>query len=314
MTSLDALRRPELPLRHGTRPVRTRARISSGLPGQASTVRFRPQGNPPDIPGNCRHKQRPYVVISLVDERMANENCSLLGGPLHRLGRRLGLVRGTNTVRLGLALGFVPWAVLMLLATIEGAGREVALALPHRRACPPARRHAALLHLRDMARSAAGAFCPRYRGRRCGARGHCAGAAVRNRTDGPVEGLLAGGGGFRGPGGFLSVDRAASAVPWRDGRTRPGRVGTAILAGSWYWTVCLPLFRFLMFRWIWRLLLWWRFLWKVSRLDLHLVPTHPDNATGLGYLEIVHAHFIPLVLAVSAVISPLSPRISLRAG
>jgi hypothetical protein len=31
------------------------------------------------------------------------------------------------------------------------------------------------------------------------------------------------------------------------------------------------------------------------------VPTHPDRAGGLGYLEAVHAEFAPLVLAISAV-------------
>jgi len=54
------------------------------------------------------------------------EKFSLLGGPLHRLGCRLGLVRGgTNTVALGLALGVSSWAVLLLLALIEGVGDQV---------------------------------------------------------------------------------------------------------------------------------------------------------------------------------------------
>jgi hypothetical protein len=38
----------------------------------------------------------------------------------------------------------------------------------------------------------------------------------------------------------------------------------------------------------------------VSRLELRLVPTHPARAGGLGYLELVHTEFIPLVLAISA--------------
>jgi hypothetical protein len=75
----------------------------------------------------------------------------------------------------------------------------------------------------------------------------------------------------------------------------------AALAGQWYWIVCLPFFRFLMFRWLWRLGLWFYFLWRVARLDLHLVPTHCDGAGGLGYLEIVHTHFAPLILAISAI-------------
>ena len=48
---------------------------------------------------------------------------SLLGGPLHQPGCRLGLVRGrTNTVLLGLVLGILPWLVLWLLALINGIG------------------------------------------------------------------------------------------------------------------------------------------------------------------------------------------------
>jgi hypothetical protein len=75
------------------------------------------------------------------------------------------------------------------------------------------------------------------------------------------------------------------------------------LAGAWYWLVCLPLFRFLMFRWLWRIALWWCFLWRVARLQLHLVSTHPDGAAGLGYLEVTQTYFAPLVLAISAVMS-----------
>ena len=53
-------------------------------------------------------------------------------------------------------------------------------------------------------------------------------------------------------------------------------------------------------RWLWRLALWCFFLWRVSRLELRLVPTHPDRAGGLGFLEVVHTEFAPLVLAISA--------------
>jgi hypothetical protein len=63
----------------------------------------------------------------------------------------------------------------------------------------------------------------------------------------------------------------------------------------------MTLFRFLMLRWIWRLGLWSYFLWRVAKLKLNLVPTHPDRTAGLGYLEVVHMHFTPLVLAISAI-------------
>jgi hypothetical protein len=50
------------------------------------------------------------------------EDFSLLGGPLYRLGCRLGLVRGTNTVPLGMLLGAFPWIVLLAQALFEGFG------------------------------------------------------------------------------------------------------------------------------------------------------------------------------------------------
>jgi hypothetical protein len=72
---------------------------------------------------------------------------------------------------------------------------------------------------------------------------------------------------------------------------------------GWYLGFCLPLFRFLLFRWVWRLGLWCYFLWRVTKLKLHLLPTHPDLAGGLGYLEVVQEHFTPLIAAISAVYS-----------
>src|SRR5262245_14558136 len=46
---------------------------------------------------------------------------SLFGGPLHRLGRRLGLVRDeTNTVLLGIALGWGLWLLIAVVALVEG--------------------------------------------------------------------------------------------------------------------------------------------------------------------------------------------------
>src|SRR5438552_2455319 len=44
-----------------------------------------------------------------------------------------------------------------------------------------------------------------------------------------------------------------------------------------------------------RLLLWTRFLWQVSRIDLRLVAIHPDRAGGLGFLSTVTYAFAPLV-------------------
>ena len=57
------------------------------------------------------------------------------------------------------------------------------------------------------------------------------------------------------------------------------------LAGWWHLVVGVGLFQFLVWRWLWRFFIWYAFLWRVSRLNLRLIPTHPDGAAGLGFVE-----------------------------
>jgi len=57
------------------------------------------------------------------------------------------------------------------------------------------------------------------------------------------------------------------------------------LAGMWYLVVAFPFFSFLLWRWLWRLGLWWKFLWQTSKLDLRLSPSHRDGAGGLVFLS-----------------------------
>ena len=68
-------------------------------------------------------------------------------------------------------------------------------------------------------------------------------------------------------------------------------------AGWWLGLVSLPLYQFLLLRWYFRLFLWARFLWQVSRLDLRFMPLHPDRAGGLGFLAGVAYAFGPVLLA-----------------
>ena len=75
------------------------------------------------------------------------------------------------------------------------------------------------------------------------------------------------------------------------------------LAGMWYGYVSLPLFQFLLLRWYFRVFIWARFLWQVSRIELTLVPTHPDRVGGLGFLANTAYAFLPLALAHGAVLA-----------
>jgi hypothetical protein len=69
------------------------------------------------------------------------------------------------------------------------------------------------------------------------------------------------------------------------------------LAGVWYGYVSLPIFQFLLCRWYFRIFIWARLLWQVSRIELNLVPTHPDRVGGLGFLAATSHAFVPLLMA-----------------
>jgi hypothetical protein len=69
------------------------------------------------------------------------------------------------------------------------------------------------------------------------------------------------------------------------------------VAGYWYEFVSLPIFRFILFRWYFRLFLWYQFLWRVRGLPLHLNLYHPDRSGGLGFLAGSIFAFAPILLA-----------------
>jgi hypothetical protein len=89
----------------------------------------------------------------------------------------------------------------------------------------------------------------------------------------------------------------------------PGTPGHLSLAGYWYVLVALPIFQFLIFRWIYRMFNWARFLFRVSRLDLKLSAAHPDAAGGLAFLG---KSLIPLGTVTFALSSVTSSAIASR--
>jgi hypothetical protein len=98
---------------------------------------------------------------------------------------------------------------------------------------------------------------------------------------------------------FLEIEFSA--------RRRPGKSlflrVTRTMAGWWHVFVSLPIFQFLAVRWLWRYLIWCWLLWRISRLDLQLIPSHPDRAAGLGFLGPAQVKFGILVLASSCILS-----------
>jgi len=76
-------------------------------------------------------------------------------------------------------------------------------------------------------------------------------------------------------------------------------------AGVWYVFVSIPILQFLLLRWYLRLIIWFRFLWQVSRIDLNLVPTHPDRCAGLAFLGRSAYAFGPVLFAQGAMLAGL---------
>jgi hypothetical protein len=68
-------------------------------------------------------------------------------------------------------------------------------------------------------------------------------------------------------------------------------------AGWWLGLVSLPVVQFLLLRWYFRLFIWARFLWQVSRIELLFEPLHPDRCGGLSFLAAVSHAFAPVLVA-----------------
>jgi hypothetical protein len=88
---------------------------------------------------------------------------------------------------------------------------------------------------------------------------------------------------------------------WYAAVTNSGPAYTA--AGQWYGFVSVPVFQFILLRWYFRLFIWFRLMFQVARLDLNLVPTHPDRCCGLGFLGNIAFAFGPLLMAHSALVA-----------
>ena len=73
--------------------------------------------------------------------------------------------------------------------------------------------------------------------------------------------------------------------------------GNLTPAGYWYVYVSIPVFQFILLRWYFRFFVWYGFLFRVSRLKLHLTSTHPDRAGGLAFLGKSVYAFSPILRA-----------------
>ena len=237
----------------------------------------------------------------------------VLGGPLYQLLRRTHLTGDALQLlrRRMIVLTLLAWAPLLALSVAEGHawGGSVAvpflydvemhirllLALPllvvaetvvHQRMRPVVRQFLDRGLIPDAARATFD---------------EAIASAMRLRNSIAAEVLLSALVYVVGVGFLWRTQVALDVSSWygtsADGRLQPS------LAGWWMGCVSLPLFQFLLLRWYFRLFTWARFLWQVSRIDLTLMPTHPDRCGGLGFLASVSHAFAPVLLAQGAVLA-----------
>jgi hypothetical protein len=97
---------------------------------------------------------------------------------------------------------------------------------------------------------------------------------------------------------FVLLVLPRMTISWRTLSSEGHR--TLSLAGWWFVTVSQPIYLFVLLRFLYRMALWWQFLWKTSRLNLQLHAVHPDGAGGLGFLGLTLFAFRVPAFAISA--------------
>jgi len=97
----------------------------------------------------------------------------------------------------------------------------------------------------------------------------------------------------------VAVDAGGHEVTW----AASGEASHLGFGGWWFLYVSRPIFSVLLAAWLWRLILAFVLLQRISRLDLSIVPTHPDGAGGLGFLSELPKAFSLFAFATSAVLT-----------
>jgi hypothetical protein len=234
---------------------------------------------------------------------MSNAPFSLVdGGPLCRVIRRLGWVKpdgGCDYLRACLAVVAVTWGPLFLLSMVERVvtGRAPSIDWSvHARllvTIPLLFMAEASLHWRS--RSAIGVFLEeRWASDQADRVAKIIAFAEKLRDAAAPEVILLG----------LAVV-GGQAVVWQAGGLRSWVSGVLldpqqVAPKYWYALVSLPVFQFLLFRALWRWGIWAQLLWRLSRLRLRPIPTHPDQAGGLEFLSLPSDGFAFVVAGLAA--------------
>jgi hypothetical protein len=257
--------------------------------------------------------QTATVKQALYDPATTEDFSIVLGGPLYQLFLRAGIVRGPMELlaRRIIVLSTISWVPLLLLAIMGGRAwsgvkipflRDVDLhvrflfSLPllifaerlvHQRIQPVMRQFSERNIIPLESRAAFNRIID---------------SSIRLRNSSFIEVALIA---LVFTVGKL-VWRSQTALPSPTWYADPAPGKLTLTAAGWYYVwVSLPIFQFILLRWYFRLVVWSQFLFRVARLKLHLVPTHPDRSGGLGFLMGSAHALAPVLVAQSALLSGL---------
>ena len=232
----------------------------------------------------------------------------VLGGPTYRLFRRSHLAGGALQLlrrRVIFSMLFL-WLPLLSLTPLSNVGhlpffRDVEVHVRFLVALPILIAAELIVHLRTRPvirafvdrRIVAPEDLPRFE--------EAIRSAERIRNSTPIElGLLAL---VYTVGLWVWSTRIELQVPtWY---AMPGGHWRLTPAGYWYVFISIPLFQFLLLRWYMRIFIWFRFLWQVSKMNLKLIPTHPDRCAGLAFLGKSAYAFSPILFAQGSLLAGL---------
>jgi hypothetical protein len=229
------------------------------------------------------------------------------GGPLYRIESRVGLIkaRASVMVRRAVIAAALTWIPLMILSLVQGTAYGGNIPVPFLRDFSTYSRFLVGLPLLLLAEIVIG---PRIAmaaehfvtsgvviEKDFDAFDSAVASNLRLRDSVAVEVIIA----ILSYIATITVFRttAVHVSTWYAIRTEAGWSMT--LPGWWMILFCTPLWAFLLFRWLWRLFLWFRFLSMVSKVDLQLFPTHPDESAGLGFVGGAQRYFGILLFAYS---------------
>jgi hypothetical protein len=241
----------------------------------------------------------------------ANSKSFLLteGGPTYRLQKRVGLIQANSlrTVRRALFSILITWVPLLILSTLQGYAKGHLVSVPFLRDFAVHARFLLAVPILLLADAILGSHLAR-------AASHFVDSGLVAEEDfGRFEAAVEKGQKWRDATmpeiiliflayGITSITLTSTAFlhisTWYALRTTAGISLT--WAGWWFVLFCVPLLQFLILRWVWLLFLWAQFLARMNSLNLQLIPTHPDEAGGLGFVGGAQRFFGIVLFAYSA--------------